>query len=50
MGIRTEYIHSEVVTIRRVEIMEGLRRGDFDVLVGANLREWSARPEVSLLS
>lgn len=51
MGIRTEYIHSEVVTIRRVEIMEGLRRGDFDVLVGVNLlREGLDLPEVSLVA
>lgn len=51
MGIRTEYIHSEVVTIRRVEIMEGLRRGDFNVLVGVNLlREGLDLPEVSLVA
>lgn len=51
MGIRTEYIHSDVVTIRRVEIMEGLRRGDFDVLVGVNLlREGLDLPEVSLVA
>lgn len=51
MGIRAEYIHSEVVTIRRVEIMEGLRRGDFDVLVGVNLlREGLDLPEVSLVA
>ena len=51
MGVRTEYIHSEVVTIRRVEIMEGLRRGDFDVLVGVNLlREGLDLPEVSLVA
>lgn len=50
-GVRTEYIHSEVVTIRRVEIMEGLRRGDFDVLVGVNLlREGLDLPEVSLVA
>lgn len=51
MGIRTEYIHSEVMTIRRVEIMEGLRRGDFHVLVGVNLlREGLDLPEVSLVA
>lgn len=51
LGIRTEYIHSDVVTIRRVEIMEGLRRGDFDVLVGVNLlREGLDLPEVSLVA
>lgn len=51
MGIKTEYIHSEVVTIRRVEIMESLRAGDFDVLVGVNLlREGLDLPEVSLVA
>lgn len=51
LGIKTEYLHSEVVTIRRVEIMEGLRRGDFDVLVGVNLlREGLDLPEVSLVA
>ncbi|MDO5036549.1 MAG: excinuclease ABC subunit UvrB [Porphyromonas sp.] len=51
MGVRAEYIHSEVVTIRRVELMEGLRRGDFDVLVGVNLlREGLDLPEVSLVA
>lgn len=51
MGIKTEYIHSEVVTIRRVEIMEALRAGEFDVLVGVNLlREGLDLPEVSLVA
>ncbi len=51
MGIKTEYIHSEVVTIRRVEIMESLRAGEFDVLVGVNLlREGLDLPEVSLVA
>lgn len=51
IGIRAEYIHSEVVTIRRVEIMEALRTGEFDVLVGVNLlREGLDLPEVSLVA
>ena len=50
-GIRCEYIHSDVDTIRRVEIMEGLRAGEFDVLVGVNLlREGLDLPEVSLVA
>ena len=51
MGVKCEYIHSEIDTIRRVEIMEGLRAGDFDVLVGVNLlREGLDLPEVSLVA
>lgn len=51
VGIKCEYIHSEVVTIRRVEIMEALRAGEFDVLVGVNLlREGLDLPEVSLVA
>lgn len=51
MGIRSEYIHSDIDTIRRVEIMEGLRKGDFDVLIGVNLlREGLDLPEVSLVA
>ena len=37
LEINTRYIHSDVDTLDRVEIMMGLRRGDFDVLVGVNL-------------
>jgi len=51
MGVRTSYIHSDVDTLERVEILEGLRRGDFDVLVGINLlREGLDLPEVSLVA
>lgn len=50
-GIRCEYIHSDVDTLRRVEIMEGLRAGRFDVLIGVNLlREGLDLPEVSLVA
>jgi excinuclease ABC subunit B len=50
-GIRVRYLHSEVDTLRRVELLRELRRGDFDVLVGINLlREGLDLPEVSLVS
>ena len=49
-GIRVKYLHSEVETIERAEIIRGLRSGDFDVLVGINLlREGLDLPEVSLI-
>ena len=49
--IRTQYIHSDVDTLERVKIMEGLRAGEFDVLVGVNLlREGLDLPEVSLVA
>ncbi|OFY62704.1 MAG: excinuclease ABC subunit B [Bacteroidetes bacterium RBG_13_43_22] len=49
--IRCRYIHSDVDTIERIEIMEGLRTGAFDVLVGVNLlREGLDLPEVSLVA
>jgi len=49
--IRTQYIHSDVDTLERVKIMEGLRGGEFDVLVGVNLlREGLDLPEVSLVA
>ncbi|MDR0755078.1 MAG: excinuclease ABC subunit UvrB, partial [Prevotellaceae bacterium] len=51
INIRCRYIHSDVETLERVEIMEGLRRGMFDVLVGVNLlREGLDLPEVSLVA
>lgn len=51
MGVRCEYIHSDVDTLDRVKIMEGLREGVFDVLVGVNLlREGLDLPEVSLVA
>jgi excinuclease ABC subunit B len=51
LGIRVRYLHSEVDTIRRIELLTQLRKGDFDVLVGINLlREGLDLPEVSLVS
>jgi excinuclease ABC subunit B len=51
MGVRCEYIHSDVETLERVKIMDGLREGAFDVLVGVNLlREGLDLPEVSLVA
>ena len=49
--IRTAFIHSEVGTLDRVKILDGLRRGEYDVLVGVNLlREGLDLPEVSLVA
>ncbi len=49
-GLRTRYLHSEIETIDRVEILRDLRSGEFDVLVGVNLlREGLDLPEVSLV-
>jgi len=51
MGVRCNYIHSDVDTLDRVQIMEDLRRGIYDVLVGVNLlREGLDLPEVSLVA
>jgi excinuclease ABC subunit B len=51
LGIRVRYLHSEVDTIRRIELLKELRLGEFDVLVGINLlREGLDLPEVSLVS
>jgi excinuclease ABC subunit B len=51
LGIRVRYLHSEVDTLRRIELLRELRKGDFDVLVGINLlREGLDLPEVSLVS
>jgi len=51
MGVRSNYIHSDVDTLERVKIMEDLRNGLFDVLVGVNLlREGLDLPEVSLVA
>jgi len=51
LNIRTRYIHSDVDTLERVEILESLRKGAFDVLVGINLlREGLDLPEVSLVA
>ncbi|MFN8196231.1 MAG: excinuclease ABC subunit UvrB [Nocardioidaceae bacterium] len=50
-GIRTRYLHSEVDTLKRIELLRDLRLGDYDVLVGINLlREGLDLPEVSLVS
>ena len=51
MGIRVRYLHSEVDTVQRIEIVRDLRLGEFDVLVGINLlREGLDLPEVSLVA
>ena len=51
MGIRVRYLHSEVDTVQRIEILRDLRLGEFDVLVGINLlREGLDLPEVSLVA
>jgi excinuclease ABC subunit B len=51
VGVRVEYLHSDVETLERVKILRDLRRGEFDVLVGVNLlREGLDLPEVSLVA
>src|SRR5256714_227378 len=51
MGIRVRYLHSEIDTVQRIEIIRDLRLGEFDVLVGINLlREGLDLPEVSLVA
>ena len=51
IGVRCRYIHSDVDTLERVEIMQDLRKGIFDVLIGVNLlREGLDLPEVSLVA
>ncbi len=51
LDVRVRYLHSDIDTLERVEIITGLRRGDFDVLVGINLlREGLDLPEVSLVA
>ncbi len=50
-GVRARYMHSDIATLERVEILSALRRGEFDVLVGINLlREGLDLPEVSLVA
>jgi excinuclease ABC subunit B len=50
LGLKVKYIHSEVETIERVEILQGLRTGEFDILIGINLlREGIDLPEVSFI-
>jgi len=51
LGVRVRYLHSDIDTIERVEILRDLRKGEFDVLVGINLlREGLDLPEVSLVA
>ncbi|HNV96177.1 MAG TPA: excinuclease ABC subunit UvrB [Bacteroidales bacterium] len=51
LDIKCSYIHSDVDTLKRIEIMDGLRNGQFDVLIGVNLlREGLDLPEVSLVA
>jgi excinuclease ABC subunit B len=51
LGVRVRYLHSDIETIERVEIIRSLRKGEFDVLVGINLlREGLDLPEVSLVA
>jgi excinuclease ABC subunit B len=50
-GIKVQYLHSEIKAIERIEILQSLRKGDFDVLIGVNLlREGLDLPEVSLVA
>lgn len=50
-GIRVKYLHSDIDTLERIDIITGLKRGDFDVLVGINLlREGLDLPEVQLVA
>ena len=50
-GIKVKYMHSDIDTLERIEIIRGLRKGEFDVLVGINLlREGLDIPEVSLVA
>ena len=51
VGVRCQYLHSEIETLERVRILRSLRRGEFDVLIGINLlREGLDLPEVSLVA
>jgi excinuclease ABC subunit B len=50
-GIKVQYLHSEIQSIQRIEIIQSLRKGEFDVLIGVNLlREGLDLPEVSLVA
>ena len=50
-GFKTKYLHSEILTIERIEILTALRRGEYDIIVGVNLlREGIDMPEVSLIA
>ena len=51
VGVRCRYMHSEIETLERVKLLQGLRKGEFDVLIGINLlREGLDLPEVSLVA
>jgi excinuclease ABC subunit B len=51
LGVKVRYLHSDIDTLERIEILRDLRRGEFDVLVGINLlREGLDLPEVSLVA
>ncbi|MDX8336377.1 MULTISPECIES: excinuclease ABC subunit UvrB [Cetobacterium] len=51
LGVKVKYMHSDIDTLERIEIIKGLRKGEFDVLVGINLlREGLDIPEVSLVA
>lgn len=51
VGIKVRYMHSDIDTLERIDIVRGLREGDFDVLVGINLlREGLDLPEVQLVA
>ena len=51
VGVRCRYLHSEIETLERVKLLAGLRRGEYDVLIGINLlREGLDLPEVSLVA
>jgi excinuclease ABC subunit B len=51
VGVRCRYMHSEIETLERVKLLAGLRKGEFDVLIGINLlREGLDLPEVSLVA
>ncbi|XPV74875.1 MAG: excinuclease ABC subunit UvrB [Desulfovibrio sp.] len=51
MGVNTKYLHSDIITLERMQIIQELRKGEFDVLVGINLlREGLDIPEVSLVA
>ena len=51
LGIKAKYMHSDIDTLERIDIIRGLRRGEFDVLIGINLlREGLDIPEVSLVA
>src|SRR5207247_6441011 len=51
LGVKVRYLHSDIETLERIEILRDLRRGTFDVLVGINLlREGLDLPEVSLVA